>query len=170
MTDQLLTIQDQEEALSRVYAHAVAARAGYSTATPDFDRDSVDLTIRADGDMRPALDLQLKATTTLGEPRDGYVRFALKVKNYRDLIEETQTPRLLMVLDLPRERDDWLTITDEFLVLRRRAYWLSLAGRPETANTDSVTVKIPITNRFDVAGLQNLMDQSREGRIHQNES
>ena len=167
MTDQLLTIPDQQEALSRVYAHAVAARAGYDTATPVLDRDSVDLTVHAGGAMRPALDFQLKATTTLGEPRDGYVRFRLKVKNYDDLIEETQTPRLLMVLDLPSERDEWLTIADECLVLRRRAYWLSLAGRPETANTESVTVNIPITNRFDVASLRNLMDQSREGRIRQ---
>ena len=165
MTDQLLTIPDQEEALSRVYAHAVAARAGYDTSTPDLDRDSVDLRIRAGGAMRPALDLQLKATTRLGTPSGGYVRLALKKKNYDDLIAETQTPRLLMVLDLPSEQHDWLTITDDALILRRSAYWLNLTGMTETTNTTSVTVTIPIINRFDVAGLQDLMDRSRQGRI-----
>ena len=49
MTDVLLTIPDQEEALSRVYAQAVAARAGYLTANYDFDRDGVDLRIQAGG-------------------------------------------------------------------------------------------------------------------------
>ena len=43
MPDVLLTVPDQEEALSRVYAQAVAARAGYLTANYDFDRDGVDL-------------------------------------------------------------------------------------------------------------------------------
>ena len=34
VTDVLLTGPDQEEALSRAYAYAVAARAGYVTAIP----------------------------------------------------------------------------------------------------------------------------------------
>ena len=65
MNDALLTIQDREEALSRVYARAVAAGAGYATAECDFDRDGVDLRIHAGGAMRPAVDLPLKATTNL---------------------------------------------------------------------------------------------------------
>ena len=63
--DSLLTAADREEALSRVYARAVAASAGYVTADPDFDRDGVDLRIQSGGAMRPALDLQLKATVNL---------------------------------------------------------------------------------------------------------
>ena len=62
MNDALLTSQDREEALSRVYARAVAG-AGYVTSDCEFDRDGVDLSIHAGGAMRPALDLQLKATT-----------------------------------------------------------------------------------------------------------
>ena len=38
MTDALLTSPDQEEALSRVYVHAIAAHAGYVTASNDLDR------------------------------------------------------------------------------------------------------------------------------------
>ena len=62
MSDVLLTVPDQEEALSRAYAHAIAAGAGYITADYDLDRDGVDLRIQAGGPMRPALELQLKAT------------------------------------------------------------------------------------------------------------
>lgn len=100
MTDVLLTNADRKEALSRVYVHAVAARAGYVTAMYDQDRDGVDLRIQAGGEMRPAIELQLKATVHLAASDDGHFRFALKRRNYDLLRIETQTPRLLVVLDL----------------------------------------------------------------------
>ena len=165
MTDSLLTVPDQKEALSRVYVKAVAARAGYGTAHPDPDRDSVDLQIRAGGAMRPALDLQLKATVNLGEPHDGHLGFPLKLKNYNDLRMETQTPRLLVVLDLPKDENRWMTITADELVLRHRAYWLNLRGREEITNLSSTTVRIPTGNVFDVENLRMLMKQSRKGKI-----
>ena len=115
--------------------------------------------------MRPAIELQLKATINLSEPHDGYVRFPLRRRNYDLLIVDTQTPRLLLVLDLPREKRDWLTISYKSLKLRRRAYWLNLKGSPETTNTTSVTVKIPESNIFDVDNLHRLMEQSRTGTI-----
>src|SRR5262249_22420578 len=43
VSDNLLSTQDRQEALSRAYASAVAAGAGYVTYIPDYDRDSVDL-------------------------------------------------------------------------------------------------------------------------------
>ena len=165
MTDDTLTVADQKEALSRVYARAVAAGAGYTTSAFDFDRDGVDLQIEAAGRMRPNLALQLKATVNLSEPRNGSVQFRLNRRNYDLLIVETQVPRLLMVLDLPQDEQEWMTITRDSLVLRRRAYWLNLRGYEETTNTTSVTVSIPTTNIFDVESLRDLMDQSREGKI-----
>ena len=49
MTDSLLASTDIEEALSRVYVQAVAARAGYTTADYSQDRDGIDVLIRAGG-------------------------------------------------------------------------------------------------------------------------
>ena len=165
MNSSLLTNPDREEALSRVYAHAVAARAGYVTAVYDIDRDGIDLRIQAGGAMHPALDLQLKASVNLGEARDGCFHFPLKRRNYDLLRIETQTPRLLVVLDLPKDEEQWVTITEDELVMRRRAFWLNLKGFEETDNRSSVTVRIPVDNLFDVENLQALMKQSREGRI-----
>ena len=144
---------------------AVATRAGYLTATYDLDRVGIDLRIQAGGDMRPAIELQLKATVNLGSPTGGYFRFALKKRNYDLLIAESQTPRLLMVLDLPDDEDEWMTISEESLVLRRRAYWANLAGLEERTNLATVTVRIPCRNVFDVPSLQELMDQSRVGKL-----
>ena len=165
MSDALLTTGDRKEALSRAYVQAVAAASGYTTSECDFDRDGVDLRVCAGGKMRPAIDLQLKATVNLRVSADGYRRFALKIRNYDLLREETQLPRLLVVLDLPRDEEQWLTITADQLILRRSAYWLNLEGAKETDNRASVTVAIPRNNVFDVDSLRSLMDQSRRGSI-----
>ena len=165
MSSSLLNEPEREEALSRAYVHAVAARAGYVTAVYEKDLDGIDLRIQAGGAMRPALELQLKATVNFGEPRDGCFHFPLKRRNYDLLRVETQTPRLLVVLDLPKDEREWVTLTEDELVMRRRAYWLNLRGFEETENRSSVTVRIPGGNLFDVASLHGLMEQSREGKI-----
>ena len=166
MTDTLLTVPDQKERLSLVYVKALAARAGFVTSAPELDRDSVDLRVQAGGPGRPALDLQLKATAVLDEPQADLVPFRLTVKNYSDLRVETQTPRLLVVFELPRDESRWMTVTAEELVLRRRAYWLSLQqGHAEDAERQTVTVHIPARNVFDVDALRELMEQSRKGEI-----
>ena len=165
MTDSLLTSEDREEGLSLAFAYTVAKQAGYATAVYEPDRDGIDLRIQAGGNMRPAIELQLKATVNLGEPLDEYFRFPLKVGNYDLLRIEAQTPRLLVVLDLPRDESEWVTITADELILRRRAYWVNLKGHEETANRTSVTVPIPTGNVFNVESLRHLMDQSRRGRI-----
>ena len=166
MTATVLTGPDQKEGLSLAYVKALAARAGFSTAAPEPDRDSVDVRIMAGGPRRPALDLQLKATTDLAEAQDGFRRFRLRIKNYDDLRVETQTPRLLVVLDLPQDEAQWMTVTTEELVLRRRAYWVSLQqGHEEVVRQETVTVRIPEGNVLDVATLRTLMERSRSGDI-----
>lgn len=114
--------------------------------------------------MRPKLDLQLKASIRLSAV-NGNFAYPLKLKNYNDLRIPTQTPRLLVVLDLPKKRDQWLAVNVKQLVLRRAAYWVSLFGMPEATNETSVTVQIPATNILDVPALVRLMEQSRTGSI-----
>jgi hypothetical protein len=165
MTDGLMTSNDREEALSRAYVAAVAAGAGYVTAEQNFDRDGVDIQIRAGGSMRPSLDIQLKATIKLGEATEGAYRYQLKRRNYDLLREQTMVPRILVVLALPAAETDWLSVTPEQLVMRRCAFWASLAGFPETQNNESVTISIQNSNCFDVESLRTLMERARRGAI-----
>ena len=166
MTASLLSGPDQKEGLSLAYVKALAARAGFSTSVPEPDRDSVDLRIMAGGPRRPALDLQLKATIDLAEPQAGFLPFRLSIKNYSELRVETQTPRLLVVLELPQDESRWMTVTTEELVLRRRAYWLSLQqGHEEVVGQQTATVRIPEGNVFDIEALRVLMERSRSGEI-----
>jgi hypothetical protein len=165
MTDALMAVSDREEALSRAYVAAVAAGAGYVTSVMDFDRDGVDIQIRAGGAMRPSLDIQLKATINLGQPKGGAFRYPLKRRNYDLLLADTMIPRILVVLDLPRDETNWLQVTQDQLVMRRCAYWANLGGLSETANKESVTILIQSNNRFDVDSLRLLMQQARKGVI-----
>ena len=165
MTDALMKSADREEALSRVYIAAVTAGAGYVTALMDFDRDGVDVQIRAGGSMRPSLDIQLKATINLGVPTNGVFHFPLKRRNYDLLREQVMIPRILVVLDLPKNEADWLNVTPEQLIMRRCAYWASLVGAKETENKESVTVSIQNKNRFDVDALKALMERARTGAV-----
>ena len=75
-------------------------------------------------------------------------------------------PRLLVVLDLPKDESQWMTLTDDELVLRRRAYWLSLqSGFNDVGDQETVTVSIPDVQRLSVESLRHLMEQARSGRI-----
>lgn len=163
--NKMLTSADRKERLSLVYVKALAARAGFTISERDLDRDSIDVSVHGGEPQHPALDLQLKATATLGTGRNDHLPFQLRIKNYDDLRCPTQTPRLLVVLELPQEESRWMMVTPEELILRRRAYWLSLQGEGEVPNKATVTVHIPEDNRLDVEALQTLMERSRNGEV-----
>ena len=116
--DQLLDANNRKSRLSVMYTLAVAAQAGYLTAEPVPDFDSVDLTIKAGGSMRPSLDLQIKATSAL-EWNDGEASFPLRRKNYDDLRCRRQNPIVLMVMEMPVDEARWIEFGAEALTLRR---------------------------------------------------
>ncbi len=131
------------------------ARAGFSTSVARAGTETASICGSwRGGPRRPALDLQLKAAADLAESQAGFLRFRLTIKNYNDLRVETQTPRLLVVLELPRDESQWMTLTTEELVLRRRAYWASLQqGHEEVVGQETTTIHIPEDNLFDIEAL-----------------
>ena len=59
-----------------------------------------------------------------------------------------------------------MNVTGEELVLRRRAYCLSLQRNHEDIdNQQTVTVRIPERNLLDVEAMRDLMERSRTGDI-----
>ncbi len=130
--DSLLSDDDIESEMSAAYVHAVAAHAGYNCGPPPgLDRDSIDIQISCSGHRRPKVDAQLKATINL-VGNETHFNYPIKIKNYDDLRIDTQTPRILIVLDLPKSKEEWLLISRERLIIQRSAYWVSLKGLPQT--------------------------------------
>jgi hypothetical protein len=161
------TTNDVKEELSYAYIHAVAAAAGYSCDRPGKDRSSIDVTVTFHGKIkgcpiwRPTVLVQAKATTSvhLNEDADRFT-FHLPVKNYNDLRQKSQAPSILVVLVMPKLRDQWLTIDANGLITRRCAFWCSLRGLPDTTNTRTRAVTVLTRNRFDVAALKAIMKAS----------
>lgn len=92
-----------------------------------------------------------------------FIHFPLKVKNYDDLRSDVLVPNALVVVMVPNQVDDWLTQTEEELVLRRCGYWYSLLGEPATENVESITVHIPRAQQFTAAALQDMMTRINGG-------
>ena len=111
--------------------------------------------------MRPKLDVQLKATSTLLW-KDDSASFSLKRKNYEDLRASRMAPIILLVLELPAEESEWLTCDCSSLILRRSAFWLSLSGF-EPIQSDSSTVQLLKNQRFDPSSLSAMMHNARSG-------
>lgn len=156
-----MTTNDRKDLFSRAYIRAVASVAGYMATPPELDRDSVDFQLAGVGGRgtkhSPYLDVQVKCT---GEDdlTAGDFGFPLSIKNYDDLRDtELAAPRILVVVIVPIDIDEWLEVSETQMTMRRSAYWHSLYAEPATTNATSVTVRINRANVFNVDGLSALM-------------
>ena len=157
-----MTPNQQMEQFSLAYIRAVAANAGCQVTRPEVDTDSVDGVLMASFGRRPRIDFQAKSTSQ-DVLSGNSLHFPLPVKNYEELRADTRTPRILIVLLMPQETDEWTTQTHQELCLRHCAYWLCLEGQDATQNTSSITIEIPTTNMFSTAQLETLMQKAERG-------
>jgi hypothetical protein len=122
----------------------------------------VDLLQQKCWDSGPQLDLQLKSTTR-AKVRKTVVVHDLEVRTYNLLRQKIIIrPRILVVLVLPEDEGQWLSQSEDALILRRCAYWTSLRGAEPTTARKTVRIQIPRANVFSVESLQALMDQARK--------
>ncbi|TWT95369.1 hypothetical protein Pla108_35170 [Botrimarina colliarenosi] len=159
-----LTLNKKKEEFSRSYVSSVAAAAGYWVQPRDVDYDSVDITIgcpTGGGAVGfPKIDAQLKCTA--GPTPTADFAFPLPVKNYRDLKPTNiAISRILIVLVVPEEINDWAICSAANLELRYSAYWVNLYGEPDTPNTSTISVTLPLANQFTCAAVEAMMDRVR---------
>jgi hypothetical protein len=172
MSDDLLTTittmpADVQERLSLAYLTAVAAQAGCQIQEFKVDRNGVDATIKPVAGAPIGMDVQMKSVTTNIRIDGGKaLSFQLDTQTYDKLRRtDAQAPQLLVVLEMPKDRQKWLEVTPP-LVLRNAAYWRSLRGLP-AVDTASTAVHIPSTNLFDHKAIVDILKQAharaREG-------
>ncbi|QOS81003.1 DUF4365 domain-containing protein [Paenibacillus sp. JNUCC31] len=158
-----------KEGLSRAYAIAVAHRAGMNFSRPDFDygfdgifRDIQKINGRY-CDSGYNIDIQLKTTINIVQ-EDNYIKYDLKAKNYNDLVsEEVGTPRMLVLFVLPKDQNEWLTISERGTILKNCAWWCSLKGMQPTSNADTVRVSIHKNQVLTEVSLRELMNKTKMG-------
>lgn len=166
-----ITREHRQESLSVGYVHCVAAMAGWTWSVRNLDYGA-DVTlhhiIRKNHYLLESgtfLDLQLKSTTTATAAR-GDISFDLPVSNYEWLRQPTvQFRRLLVVLILPQDETEWLTLTEQALTVRHAMYWMSLEGRPATSNKRTIRIQIPRENLFS-PGFLNQLQRVEDDQWH----
>jgi hypothetical protein len=165
----MLPTNQRQEALSRAYVRAVAARAGVICGElgQDYGIDMYLRTVPVLGqryvDMGDQLDLQLKSSTR-SRASETEVVHDLEVRAYEVLRAATLgCPRILVLLVLPEDEALWVSQTVEELLLRRCAYWTSLRGAAATANQATIRISIPAANVFSADAVRALLEQVSEG-------
>jgi hypothetical protein len=159
----------QKEQFSLAYVHAVAAVAGFNVGRWEVDDDSADMEIKAKGLIgavrSPHIELQLKCTQNLEVYDDANWKFNLKKKNYDDLrATDLHVPKLLVVLQVPVDTDEWVSHTVYEMSLRRCAFWRCLYGQPALPEGQlSKTVTVSRDNVFNPDGLIGIVDRIGQG-------
>ena len=157
---------EQKQQFSFAYIRAVAAAAGFAVSRPEVDDDSIDLQITARGDSgtisSPKIELQVKCTSQ-NVVKDQHIAYSLNLKNYNELRMTTpQIPRILVVIVVPADVDDWLAQSEEALMMHHCGYWVSLCGRETTTNQYTVTVHLPRNQLFSSTQLRGIMTRVAE--------
>ncbi len=163
-------LNDLKSEFSLAYARAIAHAAGYFAQGAErlMDADGVDLTIFARGGggvvRSPRLDLQVKATAANleGDPFE----FKLEVKNYNELRSaEFQVPRILLIVSVPAELDNWVDADETRLLMRHCGYWKSLHGAPPPNNETKEPIFVARTSLFHVDQLKAIMQRVADGQL-----
>jgi hypothetical protein len=158
----------KKEQFSIAYIKALAAPLGFNPGRFDVDNDSVDISFTAQYDISskirsPEINIQLKCTQ-LTFSKDNLLHYPLPIKNYNDLRgSNLSNPRYLVVLCIPSNENDWLSVNESEMILRYSAYWFSLRSAPETKNTETVTIEIPKNQLLNRETFKMLMDKASEG-------
>ncbi|MGK7871890.1 MAG: DUF4365 domain-containing protein [Xenococcaceae cyanobacterium] len=163
-----MELNKQKEYFSYAYINTVATAAGYSCEiTKARDDYGIDITISGPPpDLEsydPILDVQMKSTS-MDVLRQKFIKYPLQVKNYNELRKQkVNYPRILVVVLLPDNTEDWVQQSEQGLLMNCSGYWISLKGEPPTQNKKTVTVDLPRKNLFTVDALKRIMQRIEAG-------
>lgn len=175
-----LTIQNIECELSYAYLHAVSAAAGVGCEVAGRHDDNAGVDARLtgwapfpNGGYRREVDLKVQLKATIRNPSiskfngEEYLSYSFSgISQYNALRSESlSTPRILVVLFLPQEQEEWLGHSHDALSMKKCAYWVSLRSAPESTNATAQTIYFPRTQCFDRDGLLGLLGDISRGEV-----
>ncbi|MCW7471781.1 DUF4365 domain-containing protein [Leptospira kanakyensis] len=159
-------ITSRKELFSLAYIKALTSRLGFNPGTFSIDNDSADICFTVKNHpgriKNPQIHFQLKCTTIIPSKQD-FIDFPLPIKNYNDLRgENVLCPRYLIIITIPKDEEEWITVGDDNLILKHSGYFYSLKHCPETDNEDNIRIKVPLSNKLSLKILAEMMDKASE--------
>ncbi len=168
----MITEKHTQEQLSKAYAILVAGRAGVNLAyvrEHDYGVDGTFIPVKTVNKKRVEagypLDFQLKATINCGI-QSGHVIYDCEADTYNSLADRALSsgavPILLLALCLPKDRNLWLLIDEDKLILQRCCYWFHITG-PLTGNKEEKRIFIPREQLFTPDALKDILSRVTAG-------
>ncbi|PKM65351.1 MAG: hypothetical protein CVU95_15560 [Firmicutes bacterium HGW-Firmicutes-2] len=167
----MITEEHIKEGLSRAYALAIGHNAGMNCSLGfEFDykldgcyREVETLPDGTRSDSGFQIDFQLKASKNV-EVRDREIVYDLDVRNYNHLSKtKVGIPRILILLKLPENPEEWLHVCEENTILRNCAWWCDLKGMANSNNSETRRIYIPRKQILTPDTLIQLMNRVSEG-------
>lgn len=161
--------EHMKERLSVSYVTAVAAKAGVAchlTTQPEYGTDAHLVRVRKlrngkYSDTGHIINCQIKATTT-GLLDDDNVVYDMRVDDYNKLAEWEGGICILVLFCLPKDPEEWLSLSEDELVLKRCCYWKRVSD-PPSQNKYSQRVLIPRSQVFTPQTIVGLLEKVRQG-------
>lgn len=150
------------------YINAIAAAAGCNiSGTPSID-EGIDLVLshRSTAHRRTGaayLELQLKSTSQFVDRNTNYVSSNMRADRYQEFIsQDPSMDRIVVVMSLPSDPEEWLEATHDQLTLRHCCYWVNLRGA-DPSSAARPTFRASKDNIFDDVALCGIMQRIGQG-------
>jgi hypothetical protein len=161
------------EAFQEAYVRGVAAAAGCVVhGRPEID-EGVDITLTHTSETHQTDDntvylaIQMKSSSK-GLIHEGKFASATMRRNRYDSFraENVTVHKIVVILHMPAELEDWIRVGDDALLLHHKAYWVSIRGNtPIEPGTESAQVKAPVEQIFDDLALCRIMQRIGQGGV-----
>lgn len=135
--------------------------AGLYCHVPTIDGNKTDVrveTVSVWAGRQRSIRLQLKASSSIGTARISgidYVTHSFDRAYYDEMQEPATIPLFLVLVALPPLDEAWTRLRQNIVALSAAAWWGEVLDPPN--GLMSQTVRIPATQRFDLAGLQAML-------------
>lgn len=167
-----LPSSDVKQHLSFAYIRAVAAQAGFKPVFdehPEYGMDGriMNVTLLPNGKYGPSgvhFEFQAKASTRC-ILRDDTIAYDLDAKAYNNMASwDGALPCFIVLMSLPKNAEDWLSLSEEKLLLKNCCYWMHITG-PVTSNKSKKRIYIPRSQLFEPEAVQELIYRIRAGEF-----
>ena len=160
-----------KERLSVAYVTAVVARAGSAlsfTNGSDYGTDAYisEVIETPNGKFTESgisLKCQIKSTTSFSLISNNVV-YDMEVGAYNKLATRQGRDCILVLLCLPNDAAEWLSLNENQLIIKKCCYWFYISG-PKSANTSSHRIRIPRSQVFAPQAVIDLLTLVRNGGL-----
>lgn len=173
----MLTENHVMESLSRAYVQAIAGSSGLNLR---IEQNTQEFDYGVDGTFYPIkrlgsklvnsgfpIDFQLKATTNW-KANSEHIIYDMEADAYNKIVDRNNEPKaiptILILLCLPKNRDEWIENNEDNLLLRKCCYWDKLNGEL-TEHKQSVRINILRTQQLTTQSLLDLLEKVQWGIV-----